>query len=73
MNVTSTAVETISTLLRLTGVGTVQVRPAGRNRPLWVWSVDAQNDIRSLLSRIRGFLTDKQPLADKVLVANYRR
>ena len=57
----STSVETIATLLRLTGVGRVHHGAAAScNFPMWYWTIGVRNDILRLGPQILPFLTDKQ-------------
>ena len=72
--VCSTAVETIATLLRLVGAGTINARPSRypHAKPQWVWSLNKQNDVRALLKNILPYLTDKKKLAQEVLKKEYR-
>jgi len=72
----STEVETIATILRLTGAGHVLYRkprpnymsPNGRQafakKDSWQWDVTNMNDLEVLLPQIRPYLTSKQEKVD---------
>jgi len=70
MVVGSTSVESISTLLRLTGTGRVHYNPqAGKNKPFWKWVVSRRNDFLKIAYQISPYLTDKrEELAESVRV-----
>ncbi len=65
----STDVETISTLLRLVGVGTVyrQVDNQHTRKPLWRWGIHRVADLARLLPQLVPYLTSKQEVALAVL------
>lgn len=65
LTVCSTDVETIATLLRLTGIGRVYSRSIARmphaKKPQWEWTVSRQADIDAVLTRVAPYLITKQP------------
>lgn len=64
VTVQSTDVETIATLLRLTGAGLVYSKrvPDGR-KPQWSWEVRRKFDVRDLLYQVCPYLTGKRERA----------
>lgn len=56
--VASTEIETVATLLRLTGAGTVCLasRPPNR-RPVWRWCVARKIDLRAVMWQVYPYLT----------------
>lgn len=68
IQVGSTEIETISTLLRLVGGGHVYYVP-GRigNKEAWMWGLKRINEIHSLLPQIMPYLTGKRDRAIELL------
>lgn len=58
LSVGSQSVETISTLLRLTGAG--RVHYCRDDRHLWYWKVNVRNDILALVPQFLPYTTDRQ-------------
>ena len=71
IRVTSTDVETISTLLRVTGAGTVRGRSISGSplskKPQWEWEVHRVGEIPGLLMQVAPYLISKTAKAERVL------
>lgn len=67
LSLSSTDVETISTLLRVTGTGTITYKTvesmAIATKPQLRWTINGANDIKALLPQIIPFLLSKRERA----------
>ena len=68
-----TDIETIATLFRLIGDGTIYYRAAGHQlrfpnaKPIWVWQLSNSPSVLALLPQVYPYLTSKRTNAELIL------
>ena len=67
LSAVNTSVETIATLLRFIGDGTVHLASNGVNYPVWAYQLVKKRSLVQLLPQILLYLTEKQDKAMDIL------